>query len=179
MNQLSSKANFSWTIVDDVIVITDLYNEQNPTMSVTNDIEQVVRCLFQQFPTLEDYSVIYRDTEGCYDQIIIRNNAFFGFIGLAVTSLQAAIRSLIRFKEAEISEQYILDMGYSRARQLEDQTWIAIGELIGTSAIYMDVNLISWDRRYCYDDDRKLLIEFYNIKKNSDIPCGWITKRPL
>lgn len=66
---------------------------------------------------------------------------------------------------------------YLDVRQLEDGSIIAIGDLIFTRAIYMDVNAQGWSRRFCFEDQALADREFQRLKNEDEEPVGWIARR--
>jgi hypothetical protein len=97
----SSLAIFIWDIRDDVIVIYDLHNEENSSMSVTNDIENVIAVVNADIGGIGEQKVIYRDTELMYDEVIIKNNEFFKFNSLHEHSYLKAIKKVKENKNGE------------------------------------------------------------------------------
>lgn len=77
------KSNFTYQVHDSyigqVVVIIDQYDDNNPTMSVTNDVENVIQSIvLELFPDVPEY-FIYRDTTGAWDEIIVRECEFKAF----------------------------------------------------------------------------------------------------
>lgn len=82
-----------------------IYNETDPavlviedlnlgSMSVTNDIESVILRCGQQVD-LEGKRVIYKDSDGVYDEVLIEAGAFRGFRSLGNTrDVLAALRAV-------------------------------------------------------------------------------------
>lgn len=74
----SRKVDCTLSIVEDVFVLVD----QNRTpISLTNDAERVVADLFEEvrlgrLPESNPFLVIYSDTTGSWDQIIVKNRQF-------------------------------------------------------------------------------------------------------
>lgn len=66
---------------------------------------------------------------------------------------------------------------YLNVRALEDGSIVAIGDLIFTRAIYMDVELNGWGRRFCFEDRALADSEFDRLKSELDEPIGWIARR--
>ena len=86
------RAIYSRTVHGNVIVIEDL----NGPKSVTNDAENVIRDLDASFD-LSKYLVIYRDTRGIYDQLLVdRTGHFVGFSSINERNLPAALAKLTR-----------------------------------------------------------------------------------
>lgn len=67
---------------------------------------------------------------------------------------------------------------YTLIRVLEDGTIIGLGELAFTTALYWDLNLQGFERRYCFKDPALALIEYNKATNGEYIPEGWIATRP-
>lgn len=67
--------------------------------------------------------------------------------------------------------------GYQDVAILKDGTIIGIGELMFTRAIYMDLDLNGWGRRFCFEDRDRATDEYAKIKTGDDEPTGWIARR--
>lgn len=69
------KANFSYyNITDDTVYIIDESN--GDTMTVTNDAENVVAFLNEQYPNKR---IVYCDTDGHWDELVHTNGNFVMF----------------------------------------------------------------------------------------------------
>lgn len=98
---MKTKSDFNYEIKDDIIVINDL-NKGN--CSVTNDIENILACIRRNESAkitpnnkdfdLDKYFFIYKDSEGIYDGVLVKNNKFFGFIPLQVKTEEEAIEKI-------------------------------------------------------------------------------------
>ena len=66
---------------------------------------------------------------------------------------------------------------YLNVAILKDGTIIGIGDLIFTRAIYMDMHLNGWGRRFCFEDRDRATEEYAKIKTGDDEPTGWIARR--
>jgi hypothetical protein len=77
--QLPTRADYTCTIEDDVIIIIDL-DKGNAT--VTNDIEMVIQDLVQDGVPVDSMPIIYQDSMGVWDQVIIKNSRFHSFKSL-------------------------------------------------------------------------------------------------
>ena len=89
-----TRARFSTVaILRDLVAIEDNYDEADPTMSVTNDIEAVVADLVaRRIINPRRQKLIYRDTEGVWDQVVIDDNLRpIAFSPLRVKTLGEAI----------------------------------------------------------------------------------------
>jgi hypothetical protein len=66
---------------------------------------------------------------------------------------------------------------YRDVRLLPDGSIIAIGDLMFTRAIYMDVNPDGWGRRFCFEDRALADTEFQRLESEDQEPVGWIARR--
>jgi hypothetical protein len=66
---------------------------------------------------------------------------------------------------------------YRDVRLLPDGSIIAIGDLMFTRAIYMDVNPDGWGRRFCFEDRALADTEFQRLESEDQEPTGWIARR--
>ncbi len=66
---------------------------------------------------------------------------------------------------------------YRDVRLLQDGAIIAIGDLMFTRAIYMDVDLNGWGRRFCFEDRALADTEFQRLENDDQEPTGWIARR--
>lgn len=74
----------------------------------------------------------------------------------------------------------IMRMGegsYREVRTLDDGTIVGIGELMFTRAIYMDMHLYGWGRRFCFQDKPLADKEFQRLSNEDMEPSGWIARR--
>ena len=75
--------------------------------------------------------------------------------------------------------QRIVEMGgYEQVRVLEDGTIIGIGRLMFTRAIYVNLNLWGFEKRFCFEDPELAMVEFLKMQSGDDEPEGWIARRP-
>ena len=64
-------------------------------------------------------------------------------------------------------------------RQLDDGTYVALGRLAFTVAIYIGVGPITpYKRRYCFADLATASAEYLDLKTGQDEPSGWLARRP-
>lgn len=85
-----SRSVYSHTIHGDVIAVTD----HDQGRSVTNDAENVIADLAARFD-LSRYRVIYRDTRGIWDQMLVdRTGHFAGFASINERDLAAALAKI-------------------------------------------------------------------------------------
>ncbi len=66
---------------------------------------------------------------------------------------------------------------YRELRMLEDGTIVGIGDLMFTRAIYMDMDMHGWGRRFCFEDRALADQEYQRITSGNDEPTGWIARR--
>ncbi len=66
---------------------------------------------------------------------------------------------------------------YSDVRTLDDGSIIAIGNLIFTRAIYLDVCITGWGRRFCFEDRALADREFQRLESGDQEPVGWVARR--
>jgi hypothetical protein len=66
---------------------------------------------------------------------------------------------------------------YREVRLLPDGSIIAIGDLMFTRAIYMDVSPDGWGRRFCFQDQFLADAEFHRLESEDQEPVGWIARR--
>lgn len=83
-----ASASFDYEIIDGVVVIYDL----DQGVSVTNDAENVIAAVAQTVKDLHGRRVIYRDTDGIFDGMLIdSDNRFAGFYPLRHRDLPSAL----------------------------------------------------------------------------------------
>ena len=84
---------YSRAVYGNVIAIIDHADGK----SVTNDAENVIADLVRQGFDLSQYRVIYKDTRGIWDQILVdRAGRFAGFSSINERDLPAALAKLTR-----------------------------------------------------------------------------------
>ena len=84
---------YSHTVHANVIAIVD----HDGGRSVTNDVDNVIDDLSQQGFDLLKYRIIYRDTRGIWDQLLVdRTGHFAGFSSINERGLSAALARLTR-----------------------------------------------------------------------------------
>ncbi len=87
------RAVYSSAVHGNVIAIVD----HEGARSVTNDAENVIDDLTRQGFDLSRCHVIYRDTRGIWDQILVdRTSRFAGFSSINERDLSAALAKLTR-----------------------------------------------------------------------------------
>lgn len=80
------RAKFSTSIHGHVIAIID----KDDGRSVTNDADAVIACLATNFD-LAKFRVIYRDTRGIWDEMIVREGRFADFRSINERDLDTAL----------------------------------------------------------------------------------------
>lgn len=87
MDLFASRSTFTYTVEQDVICIVD----NDDGRSVTNDIENVLADLVKDGVRLRGRRVIYRDSQGVWDQVELNGDLFAGFRSVNETDKSAAI----------------------------------------------------------------------------------------
>jgi hypothetical protein len=83
------RAIYSREVHGNVITIIDL----DQGKSVTNDADNVIADLAASFD-LSQYRVIYRDTRGIWDEMLVKDGAFADFRSINERELSAALAKL-------------------------------------------------------------------------------------
>lgn len=94
------QSHFAWGHpVDGVWTVEDQYTDNGPYKTVTNDAENVVQFLVDAGMGSNDL-IVYRDTEGNWDEIVHKDGLFFGFSSLNTRNRNQAIEMalLIRYE---------------------------------------------------------------------------------
>jgi len=81
-----------------VICVVDLFDERNPTMSVTNDADFVVATVYKVHG---DLPIVYRDTEGQWDELRHRSGHFACFRALDTADMDQAVRTVLALHEQD------------------------------------------------------------------------------
>lgn len=80
--------------------------------------------------------------------------------------------------EDETLRQRIQQLGnYLVVDFLRDGTIIGVGDLMFTRAIYMDMDLNGWGKRFCFEDKDRAVEEYMKLKTGDDEPTGWVARR--
>ena len=82
----SPRAAFSYRSYGSVIAVVD----HDHGRSVTNDAEAVIAQLAEKFD-LSKFRVIYRDTRGVWDELLVQHGQFAGFRSINERELEAAL----------------------------------------------------------------------------------------
>ena len=80
---MSSRTRSNWKLVarkNSALWIVDLYDQSNPTLTITNDTEAVIHALRAEHG-LDAERVFYRDTDGRWDELL--HDGRGGFVGFA------------------------------------------------------------------------------------------------
>lgn len=88
------------SLQDGVICVVDMNGDCRP--SVTNDAENVVLEVGKLFD-VNAYPLIYRDSAGVWDEIVVKDGKFAGFKSLDQRDLPAAIAKVRRGGEARMT----------------------------------------------------------------------------
>jgi len=85
---MNTRSDFTYCVQGNLIYITDL---DNGGKSVTNDIENVIISVYLRFgKPLKDFVIIYKDSNGTIDEVIVFDNKFKDFKHLGATTLTEA-----------------------------------------------------------------------------------------
>jgi len=77
---MKHKVNFEIVSkTDDVLYIVDLFDESNPTMTITNGAEEVVDRLLASGDLDGKRRLFYKDTEGAIDELLYDKSGFGNF----------------------------------------------------------------------------------------------------
>jgi len=77
---MRNKVNFEIVSkTDDVLYIVDLFDESNPTMTITNGAEEVVDQLLASGDLDGKRRLFYKDTEGAIDELLYDESGFGDF----------------------------------------------------------------------------------------------------
>lgn len=60
---------------------------------------------------------------------------------------------------------------------LRDGTIIGMGELMFTRAIYVDMDLNGWGKRFCFEDKDLAVEEYMKLRTGDDEPTGYVARR--
>jgi hypothetical protein len=64
-------------------------------------------------------------------------------------------------------------------RMLDDGTYVALGRLMFTTALFIGVGaVVPFKRRYCFNDPTTARAEYDDLKTGDDEPSGWLARRP-
>jgi hypothetical protein len=80
------RATYGYTVAGPYVLVVD----QDRGPSVTNDAENVIDDL-SRAQVLAGRRVLYRDTDGRWDELLVRDGAFAGFVALGAASAAGAL----------------------------------------------------------------------------------------
>ena len=137
-------ADYTYTIINGVVCVID----EGGAPSVTNDAEAVIAELASTGVDLINQPVIYRDTEGQWDELLLVDGQFSGFRFLQTTDRSVAINRAIlraiadRTKHPDLNE--VMDSLEYRGAQarFEGDKFVMDGPT-GQHSIYRNVSDIS------------------------------------
>ena len=156
---LSATANYTVSVTNGVVCVID----QGRGKSVTNDAEAVIADLGANGVDLANQPVIYRDTEGRWDELVVRNGRFSDFRFLHTKDqAQAVDRATLRAvadRTGHPNVAGVLDsIEHHGARARFDGEKLVMDGPTGRHAIYRSVSDIErmtahW-RTFCYMTDQ-------------------------
>jgi len=87
-------------------------------------------------------------------------------------------RERMHMGEDEALRQRIQQLGgYLVVDFLRDGTIIGMGDLMFTRAIYIDLDLNGWGKRFCFEDRNLAVEEYMKLKTGDDEPTGYVARR--
>lgn len=92
MSARRSVYSFTYLEPDDVLCVIDM--NAPGSASVTNDAENVVEDLRHAGYDLSTARIVYRDSDGTWDEILVSNGRFAGFGSLGAESESEAVAML-------------------------------------------------------------------------------------
>lgn len=91
-NLFATAADFTWEIRNGVVCIVDL----DSGASVTNDVDNVLARISADGVDLRAHPVIYRDSMGIWDEIVVNaDGSFTGFLSINERNPDAAIAKIL------------------------------------------------------------------------------------
>lgn len=90
------RSDYTLHIVSGVIAVQDL---NQGGMSVTNDIENVITDLKRRGIDFSDKLFVYRDSEGFWDGVLVKDGKFGGFVIIGASSRDEAASIMRHTKE--------------------------------------------------------------------------------
>lgn len=85
------RSNYIYEVYGKVIAIID---PDDGGKSVTNDAENIIADFVEKGFDLSQYRVIYRDTRGIWDEMLVKDSAFKDFRSINERELSAALAKL-------------------------------------------------------------------------------------
>lgn len=87
-------------------------------------------------------------------------------------------RERMHMGEDEALRQRIQQLGnYLVVDFLRDGTIIGMGDLMFTRAIYIDLDLNGWGKRFCFEDKDRAVEEYMKLQTGDDEPTGYVARR--
>jgi hypothetical protein len=71
-----------------------------------------------------------------------------------------------------------LNEGYSNVRQLSDGRWIGIRDMMYTTGLFVNLNKVGYEYRYCYENFTDAAIACDTWNGIGDPPGPWIKQKP-
>ena len=100
---LASHYTYSRLMKKRILIIIDQFDSSSPTMTVTNNIEEVLEEISQEIGLLTGYMIVYRDTDGVYDGVDHDAGVFKGFYRLGEFCVEQAIK---KYAERKAHNEY-------------------------------------------------------------------------
>lgn len=72
----------------------------------------------------------------------------------------------------------VIALGYRRARQLPDGTWLAVKPMLFTTGLFVGLTGDTYERLYCYESYYDALGAVMVWDGNGDPPGKWIKEKP-
>ena len=96
---MKNRASYIWGTMERLLYIVD---ENKGDKTVTNDIENVleeIRAQFKQIAMMSHFSlmgftIIYQDSDGYWDGVILKDDKFSGFFPIRTKSFQEAVATV-------------------------------------------------------------------------------------
>lgn len=76
-----------------------------------------------------------------------------------------------------MTKEEVEALGYEQARQLPDGAWVAIARMIYTTAIVVDIDLLCYDHRFCFEHRADAEREILRMSAVDDEPAGYIKRK--
>lgn len=67
---------------------------------------------------------------------------------------------------------------YSFVRVLPDGSIAGIDRLLFTTGLFLGITRTGYERRFCFADHERALIELFKLQSEDDEPTGWVARRP-
>lgn len=76
------------------------------------------------------------------------------------------------------SQADVIALGYSRARQLPDGTWLALERSLYTLDLYIITDKYSWREKWMYEDPAAAIEDFERYSGTGDPEGLWVKHKP-